>query len=222
MDAPFLTRAYLETLSSADLIALADDYDIDVPAELNRRFIIGELLDVAEELKQSDDKDMTISSEVVESDLNSLPDTYNESNLTVILRNPVWAFVYWDLSNDDINLVKKSNPNSFQLHVSFFEDMSESKASDSFDIKISLSDREQYVLIPAGKKIMRVDLIYASSNNHFDVIASSDKIELIHVCKALAECKPGRFGKFSRIMELSGMTDLLRIHYSQHKQSFTE
>ena len=48
MEKTFLTRQYLETLSSADLMALAEDYDIDIPAELNRRFIIGELLEVAE------------------------------------------------------------------------------------------------------------------------------------------------------------------------------
>ena len=49
MDIKNLTLSYLETLSSADLIALADDYGIDIPDNLNRRFIIGELLEVAQE-----------------------------------------------------------------------------------------------------------------------------------------------------------------------------
>ena len=65
MEKTFLTRQYLETLSSADLMALAEDYDIDIPAELNRRFIIGELLEVAEELASPKDADMIISSEKV-------------------------------------------------------------------------------------------------------------------------------------------------------------
>jgi hypothetical protein len=43
MENKSFTLAYLETLSSADLIALADDYGIDIPDNLNRRFIIGKL-----------------------------------------------------------------------------------------------------------------------------------------------------------------------------------
>ena len=45
-----LSRAYLETLPSADLIALADDLGIDIPENLNRRFIIGELLEASEDM----------------------------------------------------------------------------------------------------------------------------------------------------------------------------
>ena len=47
-----LSRSYLETLSTADLIVLADDFDIDIPDNLNRCFIIGELLEVSEEVNQ--------------------------------------------------------------------------------------------------------------------------------------------------------------------------
>ena len=48
MDKKILTRSYLETLSSSDLVSLADDYGIDIPDNLSRRFIIGELLEIAE------------------------------------------------------------------------------------------------------------------------------------------------------------------------------
>ena len=44
-----ISRTYLESLSTADLISLADEYGIDIPEELNRRFIIGELLEVIED-----------------------------------------------------------------------------------------------------------------------------------------------------------------------------
>jgi len=36
-----LSRAYLESLSTSDLVSLAEEYGIDVPEGLNRRFIIG-------------------------------------------------------------------------------------------------------------------------------------------------------------------------------------
>ena len=222
MEKKFLTRQYLETLSSADLMDLADDYDIDVPADLNRRFIIGELLEVAEELKASKDSDMIISSESVSEESADLPKSYNETFMNVVLRNPAWAFVYWDLSMEDFLMLKKTPSLSIFLHVSFFEDMEEQKSDDSFDIQVSLEDRQQYILVPFGKRLMRVDLIYSSENHHLNILASTRKVELIHGCKALIECAPGKEMKFSPIMELSGMNDLLRIHYERHRQSFME
>lgn len=222
MEKKFLTRQYLESLSSADLMDLADDYDIDVPADLNRRFIIGELLEIAEELKNSKDSEMIISSESVSEESVELPKSYNETFMNAVLRNPAWAFVYWDISMEDYLTLRKATNLSVFLHVSFFENMEEQKSDDCFDIQVSLEDRQQYILIPFSKKLMRVDLIYSSENHHVNILASTRKIELIHGCKALTECAPGKEMKFSPIMELSGMNDLLRMHYERHRQSFME
>ena len=222
MEKKFLTRQYLESLSSADLISLADDYDIDVPVDLNRRFIIGELLDVAQELSSSKDSEMIISSESVPEESVELPKSYNETFMNMVLRNPAWAFVYWDISMEDLMMLKKSSALSVYLHVSFFDDMDEQKSDDSFDIQVALEDRQQYILIPFGKKIMRVDLIYSSANHRMNILASTRKVELIHGCKALLECAPGKEMNFSPIMELSGIKEMLRIHYQRHRQSFME
>ena len=100
-----LSRAYLETLPSADLIALADDFGIDIPENLNRRFIIGELLEAAEDMDDSDD-DLEESSEITTADL---PETYNETVISAVLRNPVWLFVYWDVKKDHITQIRKSD-----------------------------------------------------------------------------------------------------------------
>ena len=195
MEKTFLTRQYLETLSSADLMALAEDYDIDIPAELNRRFIIGELLEVAEELASPKDADMIISSEKVVANSNNLPESYNETYLNVVLRNPAWIFVFWDISAEDLAMLKRENVLNCQLHVSFFETEEEAKSNDFFDVQISLEDR-------------------------VDVLASSKKIELAHGCKALFENTPGKTLDFSPVMKLSGIEELLRIHYARHRQSF--
>ena len=45
-----ISLSYLETLSTADLLELAEEYDLDIPEQLNRRFIISELLEIADEL----------------------------------------------------------------------------------------------------------------------------------------------------------------------------
>ena len=93
-----LTRSYLETLPSADLLSIADELGIDIPENLNRRFIIGELLEMAEDLN----RETVLEPMNEETDdikpLSVLPKTYNETQISIVLRNPVWAFVYWDMA----------------------------------------------------------------------------------------------------------------------------
>ncbi|MBQ1197606.1 MAG: hypothetical protein IIX47_03280 [Spirochaetaceae bacterium] len=43
-----ISLSYLETLSTADLLELAEEYDLDIPEQLNRRFIISEILEIAD------------------------------------------------------------------------------------------------------------------------------------------------------------------------------
>ena len=40
-----LSRAQLDSMSTTELISLCDEYGISVPDDLNRLFIIGELLE---------------------------------------------------------------------------------------------------------------------------------------------------------------------------------
>ena len=56
-----VNRAYLESLSFADLVSLADQNGIDVPEDLNRSFLIGELLEVCSERTVSSEDDMILS-----------------------------------------------------------------------------------------------------------------------------------------------------------------
>ena len=76
MESKKLDRNYLETLSSAELISIADEYGVDIPDDLNRRLIIGDLLELAEEMNSSAEKTETISVlENIPDDLiSSLPD----------------------------------------------------------------------------------------------------------------------------------------------------
>ena len=61
MENKVITRAYLETLSFSDLKKLADEYGVDVPEDLDRRFLLCELLEIAEESRHDKDAAMIIS-----------------------------------------------------------------------------------------------------------------------------------------------------------------
>lgn len=214
-----LTRAKLETLTSAELLEIADEYGIDAPDDLNRQFIIGDLLELASELEADEAVADTIalSDEEQAINVNTLPASYNETKINVILRNPISLFVWWDLSEWTIKKIKAERA-AMRLCVYFFESLEDEKPADAFDIQLSYSDRENYVIIPNGKKIVRVDLLSESAGKS-EILAHSEKISIPKGSPIMAS-KPGEKLAVSRIVEHSGVAELLRRHYNIYRQSF--
>ena len=113
MERADITRAYLETLSSADLNDLAEEYGIDIPEDLTRRFVIAELLEAAvedERARASDLRDIPgAAAESVSNKALDLPSSYNENRITAVLRNPAWCYVYWDIKRSDFSAATKES-----------------------------------------------------------------------------------------------------------------
>lgn len=223
MESVTLSRAYLETLSSADLLQLADEYGIDVPDDLNRRFIIGELLEVAEDFQQRPENSDMKEASAPEVHSERLPFSYNETEIDVVLRNPAWAYVWWDIS--DAMLKKFSSNGKFQnlvLRLSYFDSADSNSPVESFDIQISMEDREKFVLISAGKKYFRIDLVAVLKGKETDNVAVSRKIAVPKENTLALKALPGRDLNFSDIHLLSGVERVLRSHYNNYRQSFAE
>ncbi len=217
-----INRAYLETLPFSGLLQLADEYGIDVPENLNRRFLIGDILEVMEESEKSPDEPEMIISETAapEAERGQLPRAYNSTEVEIMLRNPVWAFLYWNISEADQLSLSRHPERTTMLRVSSFSEKDLQKPDDSFDIQISGGDNERYVLLPPGKRYFRADLISAAGESA-KILASSKIFEMPHGSRLLTEMRPGRLPALSPVMELSGMRDLLLEHYKNHRESFS-
>ena len=149
----FASRQQLEAMSTSQLIAFADKYGIDIPSDLDRRFIIGELLEAEEEFDSSEKKTEVQISDDDEPVPDTLPKTYNNTCIDAVIRNPAWLFVFWDIKESDISaLSQEFSFESAFLHISFFDSAESEKSDDSFDVKIPLEPNEQYIMIPGGKK----------------------------------------------------------------------
>ena len=209
----------METLTSAELLEIADEYGIDAPDDLNRQFIIGDLLELASELEEDEKVKETIALAEGEQQINvnTLPASYNETKINVILRNPISLFVWWDLSEWTIKKIR-SERSQLRLFVYFFESLDDEKPADAFDIQLTYADRENYVIIPGGKKIVRVDLVSESADKS-EILAFSEKIVIPKGSPVMAS-KPGEKLAVSRIVEHSGVAELLRRHYNTYRQSF--
>jgi hypothetical protein len=134
-------RSYLENLTTQELIKLADHSGIDIPPELDRLFIIRELLenkfeeDLSEPLLERPDLVTA-----------SLPKQYHITFLEVLLRDPQWAYVFWEI---------KAQDREHYEHLPQFEgyelrilEIKESKVFESFTVSVGMEDNSWYLGFP--------------------------------------------------------------------------
>lgn len=226
MEETFLSRQYLESISTADLLSLADDYGIDIPSNLSRRFIIAELLETAEEMEaeHETDRDVKITDEDV-SLPEDLPDSYNETQIHAILRNPAWVFVFWDIREADIEALEQTEGfKGLYLHVSFFKsphtELEDEKPTDFFDLAVTTKSRDQYLLIPSGKKALGIELKCDTAYGS-QLLAKTHCIPIPQASSAVKAIQPGKTIEMTPIQKLSGFEELVRNRYRNYRESFS-
>ncbi|MDR0447943.1 MAG: DUF4912 domain-containing protein [Treponema sp.] len=86
-------KKHLESLSSRELIKLADNAGIDIPPDFERLFLIRELL----EYSTDEEKKGEILAEKTNLKTVVLPKQYHITYLEVLTRDPQWAYVFWEV-----------------------------------------------------------------------------------------------------------------------------
>lgn len=218
-----INRVQLERFSYNELKDIADEYGIDVPESFNRNFLIGEILKCAEEAENEDD-----SSEMIFVDEALYPKktddvpirSYDSTEVEIILRNPAWAYIYWNISDADRHSLDDAFISDMHIRVNSFSEREQGKPDEFFDISISKKDTGQYVLLPQGRKFFRVDLLF-NIDGIIDILDSSAVIEMPMGTSLLVESHPGKDDNLSEIMKLSGMEELLLQQYKNHRESFS-
>ena len=214
-----INRASLEKLSFSDLVQLADEYGVDVPEDLDRRFLIAELLELAEESNNKEDE-MIISTEDDNQQPVVLSGNFNETQVSCVLRNPAWLFVFWNLNDSDYAKVYEDSTCSLKLRICLYTELKDTKPDEAFEVQTPSQSQEQYVLIPKGKKYIKVELICVTSGVS-EVIAFSPVISIPQGAPLVNDLQPGREETFSPVLELSGIRELLTEQYKNHRHSFS-
>ena len=170
---------YPPSLSDASyeaLLRLADTYGAEVPESATRAELEDIVEDAIEEWRQeqSDRSSSPIRAEESKFELlaeearretavsTELPDRYNETCVVLMLRDPSWAFAYWDLSDGDRGAL--TGTESFEallLQVHSMDDESEdvSRSSDHYEIPVSLLDNRWYLNLPDQDRLYRLALV---------------------------------------------------------------
>lgn len=217
------SRQQLESMTTADLIVLGDKFGIEIPDNLNRSLIIGEILEANEELNIPE---KTTSVQIIEEDIpvpDQLPKTYNNTYIDAIIRSPAWLFAFWDIKESDVNAIKNRRDfESIFLHISFFDAPNNEEPSKAIDIKTDFETNEQSILLPSGKRWLKIDLAISYKGKLPEVLCSSRIIELPLEREDIQNIQPGKKVNYPPLIQLSGMKQILHDHYINHRQSFSQ
>ena len=152
---PF-TRSWLESLSTGELVNLVDSHGIDIPSGMGRFFMIEELLDISLNPEGDAVDGVEIRERFMETA--ALPKQYNISFLEVIIRDPLWAFVFWEIKEHDRG-VHENAPDfgGYCLRViPLNDDKSRSDtyglADESFTVAVNVDDTARYLGFPVARE----------------------------------------------------------------------
>jgi len=141
-----VSRQKLESLSTDELIKLADDNGIDIPFALERIFIIEELLELfSTDKKEISSNDLEPSPTYPETAV--LPKQYNISYIDVIIRDPLWVFAFWEVKSHDREV--HENAAGFIGYclrvIPLNEEGKESPDDNSFTVPVDIEDCARYL-----------------------------------------------------------------------------
>ncbi|MDR1239406.1 MAG: DUF4912 domain-containing protein [Treponema sp.] len=159
MDEPRLTKTYLDSLSTDELLRMADNFGIDIPSGLERIFIIEELLDAAREDKEPEEGEENPAPRGGFSETAELPKQYNITFLDVIIRDPLWAFVLWEVKSHDRELHERAPDfGGYCLRVIPLEDKPANQRENSFTVSVGTEDGSWYLGFPPAEGHYQVEL----------------------------------------------------------------
>ncbi|MDR0525913.1 MAG: DUF4912 domain-containing protein [Spirochaetaceae bacterium] len=173
---PSLDRSYLEGLATQELIWLADRFGIEIPQDLERLFIIAELLDLDSEGINRWTGANKEENALIETDIPEpvpLPKQYNITFIEVLIRDPLWVFTFWEIKNADKEQHEKAPDfGGYRLKVVPLPDAKTLKKDEFFTISIEPEDGAWYIGFPPEGGRFRVELC-ALRNAGERVLASS-------------------------------------------------
>jgi hypothetical protein len=208
LDVP-VSRTWLESLSNAELIKLADNSGIYIPNGLERVFIIEELLEYSSMNDQNNTDDLQIDLSIPET--TALPKQYNISFIEAIIRDPLWVFVYWEIKGHDRETHENAEGfNGYCLRIVPLDEEENELRDNSFTIPVTAEDSARYLGFaefsshPDGRYIVKLGALYSESEVqlaisqpfHLPRFIENDYISVI---------------KENPLIRLSGVQDLLII-----------
>ena len=97
-----------------------------------------------------------------EEDQYPLPEQYNETRIMLLLRDPAWAYTYWDIKESDVAAYKLGAMKAelllrvYELSEKVF---SKTAVNDYFDIPVKFNDNSWYINLSSPGSYYTVELL---------------------------------------------------------------
>jgi len=212
-----MTKERLQALSLEALQELANRSSISFDLNANRNTLIDQILEAQEEERAERESSNNAPMRVKEKKFElfkdedmaslddeefSLPAGYNETRIVLLLRDPLWAFAYWDLHQSDLE-TSINTPQSRLILRIYQRDGNKSggkKGGQPFEIPVKNADRSWYINLPAPGKQYFLDLI-AKQGKDEKALCTSNVIESPIISLKSSE------DSFYNILAVSGLSD---------------
>ncbi|TVR68303.1 MAG: DUF4912 domain-containing protein [Spirochaetaceae bacterium] len=189
-----MIRRRLEELSLQALFTLANQNGLELGPDTDRFSVIEELTELISENQEDRERNNSVTVRIQQKkfalindddtpltgeqlDRFELPPEYETNRITLLLRDPHWAFTYWDLNSGKRREYSEST--RFDgLFLRILEVESENEEiviRDSFEIPVQLSDSSWYIHIPRQKTSYRIQLV-GRNNHRRELLAVSNRI----------------------------------------------
>jgi hypothetical protein len=209
MDQACLVRPYLDSLTTQELARIADNCGIDIPPDLERIFIIEELLDYArmEEGEEDDDEEGLAESPDYQ-ETAPIPRHYNITFIDVMIRDPLWVLVFWEVKEHDREIFEAEvDFSGYYLRVIPVGEGGSAQRDRSFTVQVDPDDTARYLGFseyPVQAGGFRIELRVAHGGGD-EVLAVSGVFSLPRLpAKAAQE---GAESPEPSLLSLSGMND---------------
>lgn len=172
-----MIRQRLEELSMESLLIVASHNQLKLDPDVTRDQLVDELVEAISESRREREAGSSPSVRVQqakytgprddESPLDhgpiaELPQRYSYDRITLMLRDPYWAFTFWDLSRaarDELSGAADFDGLSLRVIEVENQDQSDVTIIDAFEIPVQLSDASWYFYVPRQDAYYRVQLL---------------------------------------------------------------
>lgn len=193
-----MIRTRLEELSIEGLLLVASRNGWEPDPDIDRDQLIGHLVDIIRENREEREAANTQTVRIQQkkysimhedeapdppgrrSELDdelTLPDHYETNRITLMLRDPHWAYTYWDLSTAKAREYQESPrfDGMFLRVLQLDGAVDDVRIQDSFEIPVQIDDSSWYIYLPHLEAYYRIQLI-ARNNHRRELLAVSNQV----------------------------------------------
>jgi hypothetical protein len=154
----WMDRPFLESLTTNELIKLADNQGIDIPPGLDRTIVIEELLETMENGAENADRKTPLPlTEKHQGTTALLPKQYNINYIEVLIRDPLWVFAFWEINTHDREIHERG-PDFSGYYLRVVSSPWIVKQDSFFTVQVGTEDSAWYLGFPPSGGSFKVEL----------------------------------------------------------------